>query len=286
MNEIRDLFQNDGRGHDGIDGPVSGPDLPDVRNRAQRYRRRQTVGRSAVVVVLAGGVLITGNSIWARSATSPDVVVASPGRSASPGESASPVESAPPGESASKGESVSLNGRVPTSPNPDPSIAEKVKMMLTPLRESKAPPCASPGTFVESLSMAAEKIKELGHTSRYVETFTGVVLCGSSNRVAVFRVGEDAAFKRKVEQIAAAEGTKLAFVDAEISYAEMMRLTKEIRNREPELKANNAPIDSISRHPEGYVIVGIQGDLDAARRILSDLLDHVEIKFAGRSGPG
>lgn len=131
----------------------------------------------------------------------------------------------------------------------------------------------------------AEKIKETGRTPRYVEIFTGIVLCRSLNRVAVFRVGDDPELEREIEHIAAVDGTTVSFIDAEIPYAEMLRLTKEIRSREPELRANGAPIDAISRHPEGYVIVGIFGDLDAGRQILSDLLDRVELKAVGASGP-
>jgi hypothetical protein len=180
---------------------------------------------------------------------------------------------------------ASRGDRAHPSPSADPRIAAKSKLLREPLRESKAPPCPSSDTYVESLPWAADKIREAGRTSRYFETFTGVVLCDSLNRVAVFRVDRDPTFDRAVKQIVASEGAEVIFVDAEISYAEMLRLTKEIRNREPELKANDAPIDSISRHPEGYVIVGISGDLDAARQILSDLLDDVELKLVGASGP-
>jgi hypothetical protein len=56
-------------------------------------------------------------------------------------------------------------------------------------------------------------------------------------------------------------------------------LTRRIRSREAALEAAGAPLDSISRRHEGTVVAGVDGDVEAARRVLRDL-DHVAVEFS------
>lgn len=125
---------------------------------------------------------------------------------------------------------------------------------------------------------AATEIQSLGwsEAGRFHRSYTGLGVGGGT--IEVYRM-PNPKLDRAVRRIAAARKICVEFVDTPISRWHMERLTRKIHDRDHELRAAGAPIDSISRQVVGQVVVGVNGDVDAARRILGDL-EHVTVVFS------
>jgi hypothetical protein len=177
-----------------------------------------------------------------------------------------------------------LTGCTGTAPVSDGTTVgaapDAVPAPSTAPKPPKDKPACKPTANSTVTNRAAEAIQSLGWSSagRFYESYSGLTMGAGRGRVVVYRI-DNRALDRAARRIARSSGLCVDFVDAPISRSTMESLTRRIHAREPALEAAGAPLDSISRRPEGEVVVGVDGDVEAARRVLRDL-DHVTVEFS------
>lgn len=134
------------------------------------------------------------------------------------------------------------------------------------------------GSASARMRPAMADIQRLGR-GEFKNSYAGLRVCTKPGRVLVFRE-PNRAFDRAVLRLAASHKVRVQIVTAAASYAEMERIVQEVDNRREKLQAQHVRVSRMSRLPEGLVRVGVQGDLDAARRVLRGI-PHLIVERGG-----
>jgi hypothetical protein len=149
---------------------------------------------------------------------------------------------------------------------------------VTADQEGYRPHCARGSFRAAKGDRLVVRLRQLREsTPRFRASFAGARVCNEPKRIVVFRV-PDPAFDRAVRMLDV-EGLRVRIIDAPVSRTALSKISRKAFDRAEQLQRNGADWVSGSYMPEGYLFIGVTGDLDAARRVLKDLdrLPYVEV---------
>lgn len=134
------------------------------------------------------------------------------------------------------------------------------------------------------LAAAKEAVHQIAESGRHQDAYTGLAVLTTANALTVYRVPQHEAFDREVTAVATKHGVKLQLEDASYSRAVLERAKASVLARRAVMAEEGAPLVSMSIRPLGYVQVIVQGNLQAARRVLADLGDRIKVDLGDSGG--
>lgn len=124
------------------------------------------------------------------------------------------------------------------------------------------------------LERAAEDVRALP-ASVTDEHFTGLILCHDTVTMTLYRTPGDREFDRTLRHLVERHGAEIVFADTAYTKSELERAEDEIWKRLR--RARDYRIVSVSLRPQGYLEVGVVGDLARARAALAGYKDQVRV---------
>lgn len=140
------------------------------------------------------------------------------------------------------------------------------------------------GPSAKQLSALGEILK-LGR-SEFRHSYSGGRACEDRVKIIIFRV-KDREFDKEIKKISSGYGTQVEIRNSPASNEKLKEVSREALSRRSELIKNAADLSVIKRQPEGYVQIGVNGDVAAARRVLKDLddLDYAQVIYHAPTRP-
>lgn len=136
--------------------------------------------------------------------------------------------------------------------------------------------------YVRGVSGAAQEItRRLGKHS----AFTGMDPCAVRNRLVVYRVPGNETFETAVRKVAGRWDIVLVLVDTKYSRAALENTRRIVASRAGALAAKDADLVAAGIFNDGYLLVSVEDHVSAARQILADLGDRIEVGRLERSAP-
>lgn len=173
------------------------------------------------------------------------------------------------------GEDVAAPTPVPTLDGESPVVATG-KAGVEPFVE---PPCPTPRRVRTDTGAtdAALAIAKLGE-KRYRSVYAGVLPCVSSGRVVVYKLPTGgSALMRAVTRIARDRNVEVGFAKALFSYQSAQGTRKAVLEQFARLDEAGAPFAVLRIRENGTVEVAVRANVDAAEKVLADLLDRIYV---------